>query len=247
MWHPFDLIPEVLTIAPELRNAQPPANRTLSFEERALTYFEDKSDKTGQWPLTMDVLPGVQVTRRENAAGCELEISHSWKLDYIRVLRGTMQCAGAWQTPNSWSFLRTFKPMFAEGVPFDPVEVRGSCGKGEFVQTHGSTSKRQAERLSVENLLSTYALMARFPVDAPAPQEPFVLLGEDLIAVGSARIHRSPDVLMNHPLAEGLTGCLINGQGDLPTEFWVNQHGLTVYVFNGVSKVFVLTGVEDAI
>jgi hypothetical protein len=247
MWHPFDLIPNELALSPALRNARPAANRTVLFEERALTYFKDKSNKTGQWPLTMDELPGIQITRRGDATSCELEISHKWELDYFRTLSGTMQCAGAWQTPQRWSFLRTFKPMFSGAAPFAPVEVRGRCGKGELVQTHRGTSNRQEERVSVENLLSTYALMAGFPVDAPVPQGSCSLLGEDLIPAGSARIHRSPDILMKHPLAEGLVGCLLDAQGDFPTEFWVNSYGLTVYVFNGVSKAFILTGVEEAV
>lgn len=247
MWHPFDLIPNELALAPELRNARPAVNRTVLFEERALTYFKDKSDKTGQWPLTMDELPGIKITRRGDSSNRELEISHRWKLDYFRTLSGTMQCAGVWQSPKRWSFLRTFKPMFSGAVPFAPVEVRGSYGKGELVQTHSGASNRQEDQVSAENPLSTYALMAGFSTDAPAPQGSFTLLGEDLVVTGSARIHRSPDLLMKHPLAEGLTGYVIDAQGDLPTEFWVNQHGLTVYVFNGVSKAFILTGVEDAV
>lgn len=245
MWHPFDLIPEKLALAAGLRTAQPPVNRSVSFEERALTYFRDKTSKTDQWPILMDELPGIKITSRGSLES-DLEISHRWKLDYLRTLTGTMKCSGAWHSPRRWSFVRTFKPTFDGAAPFAPVMVQGSWQRGTLIHTHSGRAHKQVQSEPAGSLLSTYALMSGFPRQAEFIEGPLTLLGEDLIVNNSARVLRCPAVLQNHPLAEALTGYLVDAQGDFPTEFWVNEYGLVVYVFNGVSKVFILTRVEEA-
>ncbi|TWU21798.1 hypothetical protein [Bythopirellula polymerisocia] len=244
MWHPFDLITEELELALELRTAQPAVNRSLWFEERALTYFHDKSSKTEQWPVNMDELPGLKITRRVNAE-TELEINHTWKLDYVRNLSGNMKCSGTWHSPHYWSFRRIFKPMFSRAARFDPVEVEGRWQGGKLEQTYTGSAHQQVQTETAERLLSIYALMAGFPLEAGEPGSPTKLLGEDLVVTGSARMLRSTEALQHHHLAKSLTGFLLDAQGNFPTEFWVNEHGLVVYVFNGVSKAFILTRVED--
>lgn len=245
MWHPFDLIPDELALAAEFRTLQPPANRTVLFTQRALTYFKDKSSKTEQWPLMMDELPGTRITRRGRAE-LELAVSHQWKLDYFRTLSGDMTCSGAWHSPQTWSFRRTCKPLFPGAFAFAPVAIQGRWQAGKLEQTHVGSVRKQQQLAKAGNLLSIYALMSGFPLRQNLPETFVTLLGEDLVVRSQGRILRSPPATQNHPQAEGLTGFLVEAAGDFPTELWVNEHGLVVYVFNGISKVFVLTGVEEA-
>jgi len=247
MWHPFDLMPDELAVPPDLRSACPGKNCTVSFDEKALTYFRDKSSKTDQWPPSMDSFPGVRIRRRTGKKSVDLEITHQWHLDYLRELRGAMSCVpDAWIAPRSWSFLRTFEPRFSGAAPFDPVEIRGSWNSGELTQAIVANKQKQTQTVPAASLISTYALLSGFPVQGESLPAGAVVLGEDLVSSSSAAVlHRCPEGLRKHPLAQGLSGVVIDARGNLPTEFWVNEHGLVIYAFNGVSKLFVLKKIEE--
>lgn len=240
MWHPFNLIPEMLSIGPELRYAQPGPNRTVKYKERSLTYFKDKSSESEQWPVNMEELPGVTITRRGEQE-LTLNVTHTWKVDYVRTLSGEMKCAGPWHSPSSWSFQREFKPLVRGAKPFAPVSVAGSWTGGALRQTHRGSVHQQVDSQDTAFLLSTYALMSGFPAESAPPQKGAALLGEDLTIAGAARVGRCAEVLHEHPLAKDLTGRQVEVQGDFPTEFWVNPSGIVVYVFNGVGKAFILS------
>ncbi len=241
MWHPFDIMPDALTVAPEIRNAKPSDSCVFTFGEKVMTYFKDKSGKTEQWPPMLDAQPGLRIARKKKSSSLELEITQTWKLDYIRELKGTMSCKpDGWRSPLEWNFTRTFTAAVSRPSNFAPVKISGRWENGKMIQTFAGEAAQDRRAEQVDVLACTYSLLADFPGLSGS----MALLNDGLIFAPSAAVHKCTAALHQRPPAAGLTGYMILSGVDQPVEYWVNEHGAVIYVCSGTTRVLILKNVE---
>ena len=246
MWHPFDIMPNELALAPSLRTASPPARFRLVFGERITRWFKDKSDVNKQWPPTVDRKDGMTLSRRPGTDGSwNLDVKHVWQLTNTHTLEGTMACAAAgWRSPHRWNFRQTFlSDRGAEAVP--PLTEEGTWKDGVLTRTTTGNAGSLTKSDPTSRLAVQYGLMADFPLAEALKLEPTGLLQEGLTFSPDASLRRCPDDLQKRPLAEGLTGFVLNTSQGYPADFWVNPAGLVVYVCFGPNRAFVLDRMEE--
>lgn len=245
MWHPFDIMPDALAVSPEIRNARPSDTCVFTYGEKVMTYFKDKSGKTEQWPPMLDDQPGLRIARKKKRNALELEITQTWKLDYVRELKGTMVCRpDGWRSPLEWNFTRTFTPSASRSPAFAPVKISGRWENGGLSQTTAGDASRDSRAQRAADLACTYSLLADAPFKETGLSAGPALLTDDLIFSPAAAVHQCSATLHQRPPAAGLTGYMVLSGVDQPVEYWVNEHGAVIYVCSGTTRVLILKNVE---
>lgn len=244
MWHPFDLMPQELTVPDAVRNASAGDRCRLVYGERITRWFKDKASTDQQWPPTVDKKPGLTLARQPGPAGTfDLDVRQTWVLTNTQTMTGKMTCrAEGWRSPLTWEFRQTF--LNDKGKPLVPGLTESGRWKNGILERstkgdHGEV--RQTVRAT--ELASVYALIANFPKEGEAAGSTG-LLREALTYSPDAAWQPAPKVLQESPLARGLRGYVLKSEGGFPADCWVNAAGVVVYVCYGPNRAFVLDQVE---
>ena len=246
MWHAFTTIPSALSVAAELRSAAPPLRGRLSYSEQVVRWFKEKEGETYKQPI-MDPGPGWQLDLDAPADGrrrlrFRLERTH----DARYAMEGTMTHATTgWRSPLLWQFKQSFL-----GAPSPLLPDLRETGRWEHGTVHRHARAgdgTMATTVPAPALLFPLTWLAQFPFDLGLRAwSDEVVVMEDLTlftrGVALEPAGAAPTAL---PLAAGLRGVVLRFGGGLPYEFWVNEHGLVVYLCAGPTRVFVLNHLEN--
>lgn len=247
MWHPFDILGDELSVEKTLRDSVFPASCRLVYSERVTRWFKDKSDQNNQWPPTVDQKPGIQISRRVEDDAMRVEVVHEWELMIRHLLSATMDCSTkGWRSPSSWLAQVTFRNIRG-GKEFLP-EIRevGSWSDRRLKQVSQGAKNSITRSSEVDSLASVYALLANFPSpDEASSLGSTTLLEEGFTVTPDVTLLPCPENLQQHPMAEGLRGYALRGKGNFPTDYWVNRHGLVVFICMGPHRAFFLESLES--
>lgn len=244
MWHPFDIMPQELTVSDTVRNFSVSGPCRLTYGERVTRWFKDKSSADQQWPPTVDRKPGLTLTRRPAGEGTlDLEILHTWILTNTQTMSGRMTCrTDGWRSPLSWEFRQTF--VTDKNKPFlSGVIESGSWKNGLLERVTRGAAGEVRKSTQAAQLASTYALMADFPEPSEASGTTG-LLQEALSFSSDVALVPVPALLQENPLAHGLRGFSLQGGNGYPADYWVNSAGTVIYVCYGPNRAFVLDKAE---
>lgn len=249
MWHAFHLFPEELTVAANLRSAKLPAAVRLTYAEKVVRWFKPKEGFKYKQPV-LDHGPGL-VIERDAVSGdrrevrCRYERSHS----ATQVIAGGLLCANdAWRSPQEWAFTQAFPG--ASSSPLLPALTERGTRRGTEIALETSVESRGrtvSRMVSAPRLLCVHAWLADFPGDlALAPWSDGIVVMEDAtLFTRGAAIESVGANVRQHALAAGLRGFSVRYSGGLPLEFWVNKHGVVIYLCAGPTRVLVLEMVEE--
>jgi hypothetical protein len=247
LWHPFDIIgAEELSVNESLRTAATPAARECVYTERVTRWFGDKSDQKNQWPPTLDQKPGIRISCRPDGETMKVGVVQVWEQMINHELTASMECsASGWRSPSSWTVKHTFKQA-RSGREFVPdIDETGRWQQGTLTRTSQGQETAMTRSRSVGSLASVYALLANFPRVEEIPElSQTTLLQEGFVVTPDADLVNCPEVLREHPLAQGLRGYTLLNKGNFPSDFWVNDNGLVVYICLGPHRVFVLNSLQ---
>lgn len=248
MWHAFDLFPEELGVAPELRVGALPSRARLAYTEKVVRWFKPKPGHTYKQPV-LDLGPGWEIEREAVANGrreirCRYERTHSTN----HALAGRLVCASdAWRSPLEWEFTQEFPRESASSL-LPALTERGSWRNGAITRRAeaGSGSRPMTRTIPASRVLCVQAWLADFPTDlafAPWSDDAVVMEDATLFTHGVA-IEPIAERVRAHALGAGLRGFSVRYGGGLPLEFWVNEHGVVIYLCAGPTRVLVLEKVE---
>ncbi len=244
MWHPFDIMPQELAVAEDLRAASPDGDCRLVYAEHIVRWFKDKSSTDTQWPPTVDKKPGVTIEKRTGKDGTlNLNIEQIWQLTNKQTMRGEMTCRGdAWRSPLDWTFQQSF--LNERNKAFVPNMIeQGNWKNGVLTRVTKGTNAEVRKMAQAAELASTYALMASFPHDG-AISGSTGLLQEGLLYSPEAELVPCAKGLHENALAQGLRGIALKNEGGYPADYWINPAGVVIYVCYGPNRAFVLEKLE---
>jgi hypothetical protein len=254
MWHAFDIIAEELAIPDELRAAQPGAGRRLVYGERVVRWFTDKSGE-GQWPAVVDRQPGIVVQRPGVATGAgsdwTLDAEHTRMQGTSVTLRIQAVCAAdPWRSLRQWDAGETLgNAQLPSPLGATTERARGVDGKLTR-QVSGDAGRSFEQVFPAVRPACLYALLADFPMDELESGRMDdeicdALFTEGMLHMGAASFTRgAPGGAAGHALAEGLRCYTLSPQRGFPLQFWVNRHGLVVYLIEAATRAWTIEHVE---
>jgi hypothetical protein len=229
MWHPFDLMPA--SLAGALRDAAVTGPARLSYTERTIARFSDKSLKDAQWPPTVESGPGITIERRDRI----YSITHTSAHSFIHQLKGKLKTTPSGQV-LSWRFESTFASKADARTIMPPIVNTGSWQDGLLAHEITSATATSARQERAAYLISTYSLLADFPPALPAATH---LLGDGL-TLQSVLPSTPAEHASSLPAAKGLTLHPLSHTGGFPIEFWLNPAGIVVFATFGPTRALIL-------
>lgn len=254
MWHAFDIIADELAASDELRAAQPGTGCKLVYGERVVRWFKDKTGQ-GQWPAVVDHRPGIVVQRSSTSTNAEGD----WRLDaeHTRVqgtsvtLRMQAVCAAdPWRSLRQWDAGETFGDAQLSS-PLRATTERARRVDGQLKrQVTGDAGRSFEQTYQTARPACLYALLADFPMQELESgrlddETCDALFTEGMLHMGAASFTRgAPGGAARHALAEGLRCYSLSPQRGFPLQFWVNRHGLVVYLLEAATRAWTIEHVE---
>jgi hypothetical protein len=252
MWHAFDVMTADLSLDPAVRALRPQAGQRRVYGERIVRWFADKTGD-GQWPGNPDHRPGMSLTQPvvEPGEPRRLHVTHTriqgapveltLELDYRE---------DDWRTPLRWTARETIGGGRQRSPLADTVE-EGRVEGGRLTAEVRGQQKTMPRSHPAEQPASWYSLIADLPVKAidagrlkATPCDAW--LTEGMIHLEGATVAAGVEGdAADHRLAAGLRGYTLRPSQGMPLEFWVNEQGLVVYVFEGPLRALVLQQVEN--
>lgn len=253
MWHAFDIIADDLTVAPELHGMQAEADTRLVYGERVVRWFSDKSGK-GQWPAVVDHKPGIVIERYGaipvGGSDWMLRVEHIRSQAVPVTMRMTMTCApNAWRSPREWELKETLGDQ-GKPSPLQETSETGLWESGRVTRTIRAGAKRIDQAFNTTQPACLYPILADFPVEeieagVLKDQACDALFTEGMQHVGGGSIVvGAPGDTATHQFASGLRCFRLVPAMGFPLEFWVNTHGVVIYLIEGATRAWVLQSVE---
>lgn len=253
MWHAFDIIADAMGVSPGLRSARADGPGRLVYAERVVRWFKDKSGR-GQWPAVVDDRPGIVIERpvvSGKPSDWTLRVEHVRMQTAPATLRMQLTCASdPWRSPRHWEATHTLGDQDHHS-PLAPTIEQGDWDGRRLTRRVQGKSGRVIEQVhDTQQPACLYALLADFPVKSLKlkgfdHKSCDALFTEAMQQMGGASfIPGAPGNAAEHRLAEGLTCYRVTPTLGFPLEFWVNEHGMVVYLIEGATRAWVIKGVE---
>jgi hypothetical protein len=253
MWHAFDIISEGLTVAPELLDVHAGAGTRLVYGERVVRWFSDKSGK-GQWPAVVDHKPGIVIERHSttavDGADWKLRVEHIRAQTVPVTMRMNMTCApDMWRSPREWDLKESLGDQDKPSA-LQATSETGRWQAGRVTRTIRAGTKRIDNVYNATHPACLYPMLADFPVkeiDAGEFQDQpcDALFTEGMQQFGGgSMVDGAPGDTAHHKRAAGLRCFRLVPAGGFPLEFWVNTHGVVIYLIEGATRAWVLQSVE---
>ena len=255
LWHAFDIIADALEISPALRTAKREGASKVSYSEHVVRWFSDKSGK-GQWPAVVDDRPGMTIQRGNPApgkAGRTIKVVHTRHQTIPVSIHLDMTCgANPWRSPLQWKATETL------GSPRMPSELRDTVEHGKLQNAQLTRRIQGAPGRAIEHTYAVshpgciYSLLADFPAEELKADELQkhkcdAFFTEGMLHAGEAAfVNGSTGNADEHKLAKGLACYRLLPTMGFPLEFWVNQSGVVVYVFEAATRAWALESVEGS-
>lgn len=246
MWHPFQIMPgEIAADEALISAAKPFSHCRFTYRERIIRWFLRETNEVGHLLPNVDERTGMIIEKRTtNDEFLDLQVRHQKDLGVRHILKGTMRAQrNDWRSPVAWDFEQIF-----QGSP--EIQNFREAGDWQPGQANLVTSRDRQEIVRTEEVASLtclYSLLADFPAHMkvfPESSETSVLENLSVINRG-ATLRAVPLQMTEHPMARGLRGCALDYKANLPVEFWVNQHGIVIYVCVGPNRALFLESIED--
>jgi len=250
LWHAFDIIAEAMQSDPGLRDAKASNVKMLVYSEHIVRWFKDKSGD-GQWPAVVDDRPGITIDISQSTGAVDgtshLDVEHT----RIQGATVTMHLklkflSNSWRSPQSWELKEVL------GDKRSPSELRDTIEQGRWDvnqitrQIRGVTGRVIKNNYTARTPTSLYTLLAAFPINDIALNNPSDgLFTEGMQYMGGATFEQGATGNADkHGLAAGLTCYRLKPAMGFPLEFWVNRHGLVVYLLEGATRAWALQSME---
>lgn len=251
MWHAFDIIAEDLTVAPDLRVTR--ASNRLVYGERVVRWFSDKSGK-GQWPAVVDHKPGMVIeklgTTQVGGSDWKLRVEHIRSQTVPVTMRLNLTCAGnAWRSPRAWELKETLGEQ-GNTSPLQETSETGRWESGRVTRTIRAGTKHIDKVFNATHPACLYPILADFPVKeietgVLKDQGSDALFTEGMLYVESGSFMAgAPGDTAHHILAAGLRCYRLIPSMGFPLEFWINTHGVVIYLLEGATRAWVLESME---
>lgn len=233
MWHPFDLMPTSLASA--LRDAAVTGPARLTYTERTIARFSDKSPKDAQWPPIVEPGPGITIERRDHT----YSVTHATTHTFHHQSKGELKTAPTGQV-LSWRFESTFLAKADSRTIMPPILNVGTWHDGLLTNDLTSATSIATQQHKTPSLISTYSLLADFPPALPTATH---LLG-DALTLQSITPPAPGQHTSSLPAAKGLTLHTLSHTGGFPIEFWLNPAGIVVFATFGPTRVLMLENMQ---
>lgn len=251
MWHAFNIIADDLAVTPDLLGKQTGTN--LVYGERVVRWFSDKSGK-GQWPAVVDHKPGMVIeklgTTQTDGSDWKLRVEHIRSQTVPVTMRLNMTCAGnAWRSPRDWDLKETLGER-GNTSPLQETSESGRWDGGQVTRTVRAGTKHIDKVFNAIHPASLYPLLADFPekeIDAGAlkDQDSDTLFTEGMLYIPGGYFKAgAPGDTAHHKLAAGLRCYRLIPSMGFPLEFWINKHGVVIYLIEGATRAWVLESME---
>ncbi|MGF1635349.1 MAG: hypothetical protein ACFCVE_15995 [Phycisphaerae bacterium] len=230
-----------LAVTPALRSTANPPEKSVTYVEFVTRWFGGKTG-SGQWPPTVDDLPGVTLACRGGPDERTMNVRHDWRLGLAHRLDGDIRYGGAMRAPASWDIRHELDPY--RGKPeLAPLAEAGRWADGVLVRKTTTTRGKQESTVQAPALLCSYTLLGDFPAE-PVLDRPAGVLVDGMTFIPNGKLQAITGPLAEHPAADGLTGYSLHHDAGLPIEFWVNTNGVVIYLCEGPNRVLVLSNLE---
>ena len=249
MWHAFDIIADAMQVEPGLREANPRGMHKLVYRELLVRWFKDKSGK-GQWPAVVDERPGISF---EMVPASETNSNNTLNIEHARI-QGTpvrlnlklVHANDGWRTPIAWNLTEKLGDNQFKSELQDTTEQGLWDGKQVTRSITGSANRVIKHTYATSQPACYYALLASFPLNEIAILTNCdALFTEGMQQMGQAAfVKGAMGNAAEHDLAKGLTCYKLNPSMGFPLEFWVNEHGMVVYLVEGATRAWVLQSME---